>query len=423
LKQAGRPVRSPPVDVRSTRRGFLSAAGVAGLSAGIGLGAEAAGADPRLAEAGSRSAAVGFFGPHQAGIATPTQEYLQFASLDVVSDSVGDLRSMLSQLSAAAAALARGAPVGALQTADAPPVDTGESVGLGPARTTVTFGFGPSVFARRRFGLQARRPAPLVELPPFAGDALLAHLSGGDLGLQVCADDPQVAFHAVHDLIRLAAPVAVPRWLLAGFGRTANSHRQTTPRNLMGFKDGTGNLKVEDRGGLERFVWAGARESPAWMHGGSYMVVRRIAMNLGTWDDTGLTQQERTFGRHKLSGAPLGGVHEHDPVKLGTRSHGEPVIPADAHVRLASPEYNRGEQILRRGYSYVDGIEAKTGSAAGGLLFICFQRDPRKGFVAIQRRLAGADALNQHITHVGSAIFACPPGAGPGGFVGETLFA
>jgi deferrochelatase/peroxidase EfeB len=411
------------VQVRWTRRGFLSAAGLASVSAGAGLGADRTHAQTAAATVARRSEAVAFFVAHQAGIATPTQDYLQFAALDVVSDALGDVRSLLRRLSAAAADLARGRAVGSLQTGLAPPVDTGESVGLGPSRLTVTFGFGPSLFAPARFGLQARRPAPLVELPSFAGDALVPRLSGGDLAVQVCADDPQVAFHAVHNLIRLATPTAVPRWLLAGFGRTANSRDQVTPRNLMGFKDGTGNLKVQDGANLDRFVWAGPRESPSWMHGGSYLAVRRIVMNLNTWDDTGLTQQERTFGRHKLSGAPLGGVREHDPVDLGARRHGAPVIPADAHVRLASPEYNRGEQILRRSYSYVDGIEPGTPSAAAGLLFICYQRDPRRGFIPIQRRLAARDALNQHVTHVGSAIFACPPGAAPGGFVGAALLA
>jgi deferrochelatase/peroxidase EfeB len=248
-------------------------------------------------------------------------------------------------------------------------------------------------------------------------------LCGGDLGLQVCSDDPQVAFHAVHNLIRLASPAAVPRWSLAGFGRTSNSRSQKTPRNLMGFKDGTNNIMAEEAHSLERFVWARGPESPPWMRGGSYLVLRRIKMLLGRWDETPLVQQEQTFGRQKLSGAPLGGVREHDPVDLGAKRGGRPVIPPDAHVRLASPEYNGGERILRRGYSYADGIDRATGSAAGGLLFISYQRDPRKQFIPIQRRLASSDALGAHTEHVGSAIFACPPGATRGGFVGETLFA
>jgi deferrochelatase/peroxidase EfeB len=157
------------------------------------------------------------------------------------------------------------------------------------------------------------------------------------------------------------------------------------------------------------------------MAGGSYMVVRRIAMLLGRWDAVGLAQQEQTFGRHKLSGAPLGGVHEHDAVNLRATHDGRPVIPRDAHLRLASPSYNDGERILRRGYSYADGVDRGAGAAAGGLLFICYQRDPRRQFIPIQRRLAASDALNAHIQHVGSAIFACPPGAQPGGYVGQTL--
>jgi deferrochelatase/peroxidase EfeB len=402
----------------------LAATGAAGLSAGLGLGSGAAASEARAVGPGSESQAdaVRFYGPHQQGIATPTQQYLQFAALDVASDSVDDLRWVLRQLSSGAEHLALGKPVGALQTGGQPPVDTGEAIGLPPARTTVTIGLGPKLFARGRFGLASRRPKPLADLPAFAGDRLSRQICGGDVGLQVCADDPQVAFHAVHVLIRLVASVAPARWLLAGFGRTPNSRAQTTPRNLMGFKDGTNNLMVEDEGALRRFVWASEPESPRWMSGGSYMVVRRIAMDLGTWDDTGLDQQQLTFGRQKLSGAPLGGVHEHDPVNLNARRGGKPLIPLSAHIRLAS-SYNTGQRILRRGDSYVDGLDQGRHSPAAGLLFICYQRDPRKQFVPIQRRLAALDALNQFTTHVGSAIFACPPGVKRGGFVGEGLFA
>lgn len=407
----------------TTRRGFLATTGAAGLGVGLELTAGTASGRPathRRPEASPHT--VPFYGEHQAGIATATQEHVQFGTLDVASDAIGDLRWILTRLSAGAGLLAQGKPVGDLKPADQPPVDTGEAVGLGPARVTVTFGLGPRVFAGRRFGLATRRPAPLIELPRFANDELVPRLCGGDIAVQVCADDPQVAFHAVHDLIRLVEPAAVPRWLLAGFGRTSNSRAQQTPRNLMGFKDGTNNVMVEDERALRRFVWAGPPASPPWMSGGSYMVVRRIAMNLGGWDDTSLSQQEQVFGRHKLSGAPLGALHEHDRVDLRARSHGRDVIPADAHIRLASPAYNRGERILRRGYSYVDGLDPAGQSVAGGQLFICYQRDPRRQFIPIQHRLARSDALGEHTTHVGSAIFACPPGAQPGGFVGETLF-
>jgi deferrochelatase/peroxidase EfeB len=402
---------------RATRRGFLTSVGLAGV--GLGIRPAAAPAEPDATAA--RAGPVPFFGSHQAGIATATQEHVQFASLDLLSSSASDLRGLLTLLSGAAADLCAGRPVGALQTGDRPPVDTGEAVGLSAARLTVTFGLGPSIFAAGRFGLAGQRPAPLVDLPGFANDALNGAISGGDLALQVCAEDPQVAFHAVHDLIRLAQPLAAVRWLLAGFGRTSNSRRQQTPRNLMGFKDGTANIMSQETAALSRFVWANGPESPAWMRGGTYMVVRRIKMLLDRWDAIGLTQQEDTFGRHKLSGAPLGEAHEYDPLDLRATRNGHPVIPLDAHVRLASPVKNSGQRILRRGYSYVEPIDGRADAVAGGQLFICYQRDPRRQFIPIQRRLAASDALNAHTAHVGSAIFACPPGIGPGGYVGEGL--
>jgi deferrochelatase/peroxidase EfeB len=262
-----------------------------------------------------------------------------------------------------------------------------------------------------------------VTLPAFTGENLDPSLCDGDLGVQVCADDPQVAFHAMHNLMLIASPVVMPRWSLTGFGRTSNSRAQQTPRNLMGFKDGTANIMSEDAAALERYVWASAPASPAWMHGGSYMVARRIKMRLGAWDATGLHDQERAFGRDKVTGAPLSGGGEHASVDLSALNGGVPAIPADAHVRLAHPSHNDGQRLLRRGYSFSDGIDHATGSPSGGLMFICYQRDPTRQFVPIQRRLSRMDALNRHIEHVGSAVFACPPGVRPDGFVGEQLFA
>jgi deferrochelatase/peroxidase EfeB len=399
----------------------MAAAGAAGVGATLGAGTPVARAT-EAAHAGRASGkAVPFYGAHQAGIATPTQEHVHFLALDVVSDSSSDLRALLAALSAAAAQLTAGKPVGAVSTGVDPPVDTGEALGLEPSRLTVTFGLGPSVFMPGRFGLQARRPGPLVDLPSFASDSLQPGICDGDIAVQACAEDPQVAFHAVHDLIRLASPAAVPRWSLAGFGRTHNTAGQTTPRNIMGFKEGTANIVGQDHAALERFVWAGERESPAWMIGGSYMVARRIQILLRNWDSISLEQQEQTFGRHKLSGAPLGEKHEHDPIDLHATSNGQPVISPLAHVRLASPAYNHGQRLLRRGYSYSDGIN--DGAVAGGQLFICFQRDPRRQFIPMQARLALDDLLNEHTEHIGSAIFACPPGAAPGAFVGQRLFA
>jgi deferrochelatase/peroxidase EfeB len=401
------------VSKRSTRRGFLSAAGAAGVGAALAPGAAAA------ASAQATTAAVDFYGGHQAGIATPTQQFVQFASLDLASEAAAsDLQGLLRNLSVAANRLSKGRPVGALETGELAPVDTGEAIGLEPAQLTITFGLGPGLF--RRVGLSHLRPAPLVDLPAFSGDELQSGISGGDLCIQACANDAQVAFHAVHDLIRLASPTATARWLLAGFGRISNSRKQVTPRNLLGFKDGTDNIMVEDKQELDRFVWAGAPESPAWMRGGSYLAVRRIAIALTAWDQTGLDQQQQSIGRYKVSGAALGEQREHQPPDLRARRHGELVIPASAHIRLASPSANDGQRMLRRGYAYVDGLT--DGQIDTGLLFLVYNRDPRKQFIPVQRRLANGDALNAFATHIGSAIFAIPPGVRPGGYVGEGLF-
>ena len=209
------------------------------------------------------------------------------------------------------------------------------------------------------------------------------------------------------------------RWSQLGFGRTSSTTRaQDTPRNLMGFKDGTNNIRAEDAEELDEFVWAGD-ESPAWMLGGTYLVARRIRILVEVWDRASLADQEATIGREKVSGAPLGGAGEFETPDLEARDGGEPVIPADSHIRLAAPD-KAGTRILRRGYSFTDGFDEVTAQLDAGLFFVSFQRDPAQ-FVAVQRNL-GSDALNEYISHRSSAVFAIPPGAQPGGFVGERLF-
>jgi deferrochelatase/peroxidase EfeB len=412
-----------------TRRGALAGAAAFGIGAGLDrLLAGPGGATASNAPTASGGASVPFHGTHQAGIATPAQSFLSFAAFDLASERREDLRHLLRDWTEAAVALTRGRPYGSLT---APPdeatFDGGEAVGLGPARLTITVGFGPGLFGSRgrdRLGLASRRPAALRPLPPFRGERLEPRRCGGDLCLQACADDPQVAFHAIHLLDGLAGPTATLRWTQQGFGRTSSTSRtQTTPRNLLGFKDGTDNIKAEEGGAMEAFVWVGRGEGPRWMAGGSYLVARRIRFRFPVWDNTSLEDQQRSVGRYKLSGAPLGAQREHDPVDLAASERGEPVIPADAHIRLASPSYNDGQRILRRGYSYTEPAEAGGGQVDAGLFFICFQRDPRRQFIPMQRQLAAADALNRHTVHTASAIFACPPGVRGGGFLGEGLLA
>lgn len=404
-----------------TRRRLLASAGVG--AAGIGLGG-AAGylIGSESAEAADGTGTVDFYGQHQAGIATPAQDRLHFAAFDVDVGSRAELRDLLREWSAAAAEMTAGEMVGDANSVQlAPPDDTGETVGLLPSRLTVTFGLGPSLFERRGLGLSGKRPAALREIPPLPADELNAEESGGDLCVQACSDDPQVAFHAVRNLARIGRGAVTMRWSQLGFGRTASTSRsQDTPRNLMGFKDGTANIKAEDGEAMDRFVWVGG-EGPAWMRGGTFLVTRRIRMLLEIWDRSSLADQEQTIGRDKYRGAPLGGSEEFEPLDLEAEKGGKPVIPVDAHVRLASASANGGERILRRGYSFTDGVDESLGELEAGLFFICFQRDPERQFVAIQRRLGKSDALNEYIKHVGSAVFAVPPGARQGGYVGETL--
>ncbi|HEY2717690.1 MAG TPA: iron uptake transporter deferrochelatase/peroxidase subunit [Solirubrobacterales bacterium] len=405
-----------------SRRRLLTSAGVG--AAGLGIGGAGFLVGQESAEANAEgTGTVDFYGEHQAGIATPAQDRLHFAAFDLVDEDPAALRELLREWSRAASEMTQGELIGSendLQVA--PPDDTGETVGLLPSSLTVTIGFGPSLFERPALGLAAKRPAALKALPPLPGDELNELESGGDLCVQACSDDPQVAFHAVRNLARIGRGTAVMRWSQLGFGRTATTSRsQDTPRNLMGMKDGTANIRAEDSGAMERFVWLGRDADQSWMRGGSLMVTRRIRMLLEVWDRASLEDQEATIGRRKYSGAPLTGTEEFDPLDLEAEKNGKPVIPADSHVRLASATVNDGERILRRGYSFTDGVDESLGELEAGLFFIAFQKDPEKQFVAIQRRLGQFDALNEYIKHVGSAVFAVPPGAKPGGYVGEGL--
>ncbi|HEX3735205.1 MAG TPA: iron uptake transporter deferrochelatase/peroxidase subunit [Solirubrobacterales bacterium] len=404
-----------------SRRRLLASAGLG--AAGLGLGGVGYVVGQDSAEASGSSGSVPFYGEHQAGIDTPAQDRLHFAAFDLLTENRAELREMMREWTVAAAEMSAGQMIGDVNgELLAPPDDTGEAVGLPASNLTVTFGFGPGVFEKRGLGLAGRRPAALRELPPLPADELNALESGGDICVQACADDPQVVFHAVRNLARIGRGTVAMRWSQLGFGRTSSTSRsQETPRNLLGMKDGTANIRGEDTAAMRRYVWLGSGDGPAWMRGGSYLVTRRIRMLLEVWDRSSLEDQEQTIGRHKYSGAPLGGHEEFEPLDFDAEVDGQPAIPVDAHVRLASAQANDGERILRRGYSFTDGVDERLGELEAGLFFIAFQRDPEKQFVAIQRRLGSHDALNEYIKHVGSAVFAVPPGAPPGGYVGQTL--
>ena len=409
-----------------SRRALLGGLGVGGVGAAVGaVGAHTWQERSPAPVPDARAGTVAFHGEHQGGIATEAQDRLAFASFDVVTTDRGELRDLLREWTAAAAAMTRGLPVpGDSSRPEAPPADTGETEGMAPGLLTVTAGFGPSLFDDR-FGLARRRPALLRDLPPLPGDGLDPGRSGGDLAIQACAQDPQVAFHVIRNLARIGRGVVQMRWSQLGFGRTsATTSTQSTPRNLMGFKDGTRNVRGDDTARMREHVWLPAGSDQAWMTGGSYLVARRIRMRIEGWDRDPLGDQESVFGRDKVEGAPLTGTRETDvPDYAAKRADGTPVIPMDAHIRLAAPENNDGRAMLRRGYSFTDGVDPASGELDAGLFFIAFMRDPQV-FVDLQNKLGTLDALNEYIEHVGSGLFACPGGVrGPGDDWGRGLFA
>jgi deferrochelatase/peroxidase EfeB len=411
------------------RRKFLTNAGIAGGGLAIGgVGGFIAAGGEEEAQASTGTGTIPFYGAHQAGITTEQQDRLHFAAFDVITKSPRELRAMLEAWSLAAARMTAGDPAGPQVTnPDAPPDDTGEAVGLGPSRLTITIGFGPSLFEKSGLGLKSKMPAALKPLPALPGDELIEAISNGDICVQACSDDPQTAFHAVRNLARIGRGVVVMRWSQLGFGRTSStSSAQETPRNLMGFKDGTNNIKSEEGDKeLNKQIWAQASDGAPWMAGGSYVVTRRIRMLIEVWDRNSLADQENTMGRKKASGAPLTGIKEHDaPEYQAKAADGKPLIPATAHIRHAAPENNGGIRMLRRGYSFTDGFDPQLGQLDAGLFFIAYQRNAHEQFVPIQTQLGKNDELNEYIIHRSSALFAVPPGVQkPGaGFIGDGIF-
>lgn len=274
-----------------SRRAVLGwgGAGLAVGAAAAGGAVAAFGGGSDISPAASAGAAVPFHGEHQAGIASAVQDRLHFAAFDVKTKSRDELVALLKEWTAAARLMTAGLPVGDVfeGAPEAPPTDTGEALGLKPSRLTLTIGFGPGLFAKDRFGLEGKRPEALVDLELFPGDNLDQARSGGDLCVQACADDPQVAVHAIRQLARIGFGKVVVRWSQLGFGKTSSTTpEEQTPRNMMGFKDGTRNISGTDKPALDKHVWVGAGDGSDWLTGGSYLVARRIRMNIEIWDRT-----------------------------------------------------------------------------------------------------------------------------------------
>ncbi|MFD3512625.1 iron uptake transporter deferrochelatase/peroxidase subunit [Streptomyces sp. NPDC058657] len=403
-----------------SRRRLLGTAGAAG-AAGLVLGAAggaggwaAVSSDDEgptaLTTVGSTSAM--FHGKHQAGITTPLQARGHLIAFDLAPGSGRkEAMTLLRRWSKLAEQLMAGRPAAG--------TDTGVAYDAGPSSLTLTFGFGRTFFDRT--GLVAQRPEALDPLPDFSSDQLDARRSNGDLWVQIGSDDALVAFHALRAVQKEAGEAARVRWQMNGFNRSPGATASPmTARNLMGQVDGTGNPKPSEPD-FDRRIFVPESGDPAWMAGGSYAVVRRIRMLLDDWEQLPRDEQEQVIGRHKKDGSPLTGGNENtEPALDKVGPNGRLVIAADAHARISAPEQNNGAAMLRRPFSYHDGISAD-GVPDAGLLFICWQADPLRGFVPVQRKLDRGDALSKFIRHEASGLFAVPGGAEKGEYVGQRL--
>lgn len=350
-----------------------------------------------------------FYGEHQAGIITPAQKHIYFLVLDLDTHDIAKVKNIFQNWTAYSNNLTQGKNVKPYsENAFLPPNDTGEADSLSPQNLTLTFGVSPSFFSK--LGIEKLKPAELKVLPHFPRDQLQAEYTGGDICIQACADDPQVAFHAVRNLVRVARGEVKMRWSQMGFNSFID---ERTPRNLFGFKDGTANADTLKE--QENTIWV----QDGWLKGGSYLAVRRIKMFLETWDRTHLRSQEETFGRHRDSGAGLGHQHEFDALDLTKKDEkGNLAIPDISHTHLAN---KTGLKMLRRSFSYSSGIDDK-GQFDAGLLFISFQQSPEQ-FIKIQNALGNVDKMNEYITHIGSGLFACFAGVkDENDYLGKALF-
>jgi deferrochelatase/peroxidase EfeB len=394
-----------------SRRAAIGA-GLAAGAAGVLVGREVLPAHQR------RSDTYSLRGEHQPGITTEMQDHLHFATFDVTTKSRDELERMLMAWTVAAERMMSGQPAGPVGPVggrpELAPDDTGEAMDLETANLSITIGFGPRLFrdrnGRDRFGLARHQPDALRPLPRFPLDQLTPGASGGDLCVQACADDPQIAVHAVRNLTRIGFGTVGMRWSQHGFGRSSStSPGQTTPRNLMGFKDGTANIRSdEDRAG-------------AWLSGGSYLITRRAMITVELWDRQKLRDQEEFIGRTKSEGAPLTGGGEFDEPDFRAMKAGLPVIPEDAHIRVVHPTNHGGARMLRRGYNIADGT-SEIGRMDAGLFFIGFVRDPAKQFIPVQRAMVKNDILMEYLRFTQQSIFAVPPGVAEGQSIGQALF-
>lgn len=415
-----------------SRRGLLALVGGGAAGAAVGAAGTAAilaasgGSDER-----SHQLSYPFYGEHQAGIVNPAQDRMHFAAFDLAEGlSRDELIELLQDWSYAASRLTQGLEISVAGAfgggAYMPPDDTGEATDISPAGLTVTIGFGRSLFVTAagddRFDLASKLPSEFEDLPKMMNDFIDRERSGGDLCVQACSNDPQVAVHAIRNLTRIAFGRAQLRWSQLGFGRTSStSTAQNTPRNLFGQKDGTMNLKAEEPDLLDAHVWVGANQGPLWAVGGSYLVARRINMSIEVWDGVQLGEQERVTGRNKKDGAPLSGGTEFSQPDFSAKGEdGALLVDERSHVARVHPDNNEGIRMLRRGYNFVDGNDAQ-GRLNAGLFFVAFVNAPER-FASVHKNMARDDLFVEYLKTTASSVFLVPPGVSDGQYVGQQLF-
>ena len=352
-----------------------------------------------------------FYGDRQSGVTTAPQSHAAFVAFDIAGGATRtEIQGVLRAWSQDAARLTQGH--GGL-------ADLEPELAEDPARLTVTIGLGPGFFDA--VGMPDKKPEWLEQLPAFPEiDQLEDRWSEGDLLLQICADDPLIVSHAARILASGVRGVARQKWAQRGFRKAVGTDPSgRTQRNLFGQIDGTVNPH-EDEVDFDQILYSDGSDQ-RWMRGGSALVLRRIRMTMDTWEEIDRTSRELSIGRTLDTGAPLTGTAEHDPADFEAGAdRGLRVILEGSHIARAR-QRNRGEAMLRRPYNYDDPPEGGEISNTG-LLFTAYMADPVRTYIPVQQRLAEQDALNMWTIPIGSAVFAIPPGAPEGGYVGQQLF-
>ena len=365
-----------------------------------------------------------FHGEHQAGVLTPQQASMMIVAFDVLASDRAELKRLFQLLTDRITFLTTGGPAPDTPNPRMPPMDSG-ILGpyIAPDNLTITVSVGQSLFDER-FGLADKAPKKLQRMERFPNDSLDAALCHGDLMLQICANTQDTVIHALRDIIKHSPDLLSVRWKREGFisDHAARSKGKETPVNLLGFKDGTANPDSRDAKLMDDIVWVtDGQGEPAWATGGSYQAVRIIQFHVEFWDRTPLKEQQTIFGRDKHSGAPLGMKNEHDVPDYARDPDGD-VIALDSHIRLANPRTpeTQSSLMMRRGYSYSLGV-TNSGQLEMGLLFVCYQHDLEKGFLAVQKRLNG-EALEEYIKPIGGGYFFVLPGVKTqAGYLAQTL--